>query len=287
MAHITRRLAVASCLLIALALTGCSNNPAGPLGTNVGTVHVSLTDAPAAYDAVNVTITSFMAHHAGGSEAPSAWENLRTTPMTVNLLTLAGQLAELANASVPTGSYDALKLTIGPGATIVVDGVSHPLTVPSNTVRIMAPFTISSGGVINMLMDFDVSASVHQTGSGTWMLQPVIHTSRSEEVGTINGTVTNVTGTATVMLVSSTGDTLRTMRISTDGRFAFYGVRPGTYTLIVRESGTTDLVRTNVVVVAGRVTTISDLTFPPTTGGTTGGGGPTPPPDTPPNQYGG
>ncbi len=257
----------ASLLLLGLLIAaGCSNRSNDLAGARMGTVHVHLTDAAGDFTAVNVTLTSLQAHHAG--DAPNAWETLRSAPMSVDLLTLAGNLAEFARTPVPAGDYDQLKLEIAPGATVSVNGQTQPLRVPSGSVRIDVPFTVSSGGSVEMLMDFDVASSMHLTGNGTWVLSPVIHVSETRHVGTIAGHITNANADTRVWL----GEQRMTL-VSSTGDFRFFGVAPGVYTVIAKSPGMVDFVRTGVIVRAGQTTTIESITLAPQTAGSPSGGG--------------
>src|SRR5262245_24662193 len=120
--------AAAACVT---ALLGCSDRQ-GTSGLNrAGTGHltVHLTDAPAAYDAVNIVINGVSVRRAGGEEG---WENLAMESSTFDLLLLRdGVLTTLALGDLPPGHYDQLRLVLGEGSNVVVDGETHPLTVPS------------------------------------------------------------------------------------------------------------------------------------------------------------
>jgi hypothetical protein len=78
---------------------------------------------------------------------------------------------------VPAGHYTQIRLKLGAGSDVVVDGVTHALVVPSGMqsgLKLIHPFTVPPSGFVDLLLDFDAQHSVAQMGAGTWMLKPTI-----------------------------------------------------------------------------------------------------------------
>jgi hypothetical protein len=46
--------------------------------------------------------------------------------------------------------------------------------VPSGAIKLNTPFTLMPDQTITLTMDFDVQESVHETGNGKYMFNPVI-----------------------------------------------------------------------------------------------------------------
>lgn len=182
--------------LLLTGLLGCS----GPDGVPLGTVRMRLIDAPAAIQAVHIEVTEVSVHPADGlsgqaardglpAGADTGWEIVTDQTVTYDLLTLrGGTFATLAEALVPVGNYTQIRLKIGKDSNVVVDGVTHPLVVPSGAqsgLKLIHDFTVTPNAAANLTLDFDAAKSVSQTGDGTWHLKPTITvTSTSDQLGT-------------------------------------------------------------------------------------------------------
>jgi len=173
--------------LLPLALLGCS----GPDSVQLGTVRIRMIDAPAAIDAVKIVVTEVSVHPAEGLTPPTSpgaegslptgaesWEVVNDKPRTYDLLTLrGGASATIAEGLVPVGNYTQIRLKIGAGSSVVVDGVTYPLSVPSGAqsgLKLIHSFMVTPDAAANLTVDFDAGKSVLQTGDGTWQLRPTI-----------------------------------------------------------------------------------------------------------------
>ncbi|MEO7867441.1 MAG: DUF4382 domain-containing protein, partial [Candidatus Eisenbacteria bacterium] len=116
-------------LFATLALTSCSKeNNTTP---RMGTMRVQMTDAPAVYQAVNLVIRE-VAVLREGSDSTSGWQVIQPDSSSYDLLVLRnGVFTTIGSSLVPAGHYTQIRLKLSPGSTIVVDGVTYPLTVPS------------------------------------------------------------------------------------------------------------------------------------------------------------
>jgi hypothetical protein len=193
---------VLTAMLIGLA--GCgggsdsSNTSDGILASSdgLGQVKVLLTDDPASYQAVYVTIDSIQVKKDDGNDSDSnesnAWMTVAEPSKTYDLLTLQnGVTAELGETNISVGTYSQLRLNLGeqedngtnllgephPFANYIVfigDDVAE-LKVPSSTLKQKYDFNVSETGIIEMTIDFDANRSVHMSGkSGQWILTPVL-----------------------------------------------------------------------------------------------------------------
>lgn len=53
-------------------------------------------------------------------------------------------------------------------------GRNAPLEIPSGEVKLNRQFEVPAGGATTILLDFDGDASIHETGSGRFIMNPVI-----------------------------------------------------------------------------------------------------------------
>ena len=173
---------VAAAVLLAIGVAGCGGGSSGASGI----LGVSLTDAPAAYDAVYVTVERVTVHRADDSnESNASWITVAEPHGTYNLLTLQnGTTEDLGVATIPAAKYTQMRLylsadsndsTLYPyGNYVVIGGVPYELTVPSMVIKENHNFVMAPDGNMTMTIDFDANASVHDA-SGKWMLKPVLH----------------------------------------------------------------------------------------------------------------
>lgn len=244
-----------------LALAGCSKNSSDPTAPPVnGQISVAITDAPADYDAVNLVVTEVAVNRGSGD---SGWEVLSSTPQTVNLLTLQnGLFTSLAAATVPSGTFMQLRLMLGAGSNVVVDGVSYPLTIPSGMqtgLKLNGSFTVPADGALNLQMDFDAAQSITQSGAGVYILNPVVRVLAENEAGSISGLVVT-SGSPTSVTVSQNGTEVCTNWANADGSFKVAVLLPGTYT--VRLTNEANVIQYDTVVVsAGSTTSMGRVSF--------------------------
>jgi hypothetical protein len=189
---------------MALAMVGlfaaCNNS--GDSGSSLGTVSVSLTDAPACgFEEVNITVNKVRIHQSNtANEGASNWTDITLNPpRTINLLNLNDPtqpnfaLEHLGEESLPAGQYTQLRLVLndnnGNNANanwIVLEGQNPnnpsnrlPLETPSAIkagIKLINQFTVNSGQRVDLLLDFDACHSIVKTGSGKYILKPVINT---------------------------------------------------------------------------------------------------------------
>lgn len=115
------------------------------------------------------------------------WEVVKNETFTVDLMTLRnGVFTTLGVALVPAGHYTQIRLKLGPGSDVVVDGVAHPLVVPSGMqsgLKLIHPFTVPPEGFVDLLLDINAQSSITDNGNGTWMLHPTAKVTVSSGTG--------------------------------------------------------------------------------------------------------
>lgn len=257
--------AAALALLGLGSLTGCAKDHT--TATRVGTVHMFVTDAPAAIDAVNLDVIE-VAIHAVNADTVSGWESLRQDSVHVELLSLRnGTLAAIAMANVPAGTYDQVRLKLGAGSTVVVDGVTHPLIVPSGQtsgVKVQGPFTVPANGVVELAVDFDAARSIHLTGDGTWMMVPVVRLVPLATQGRIMGTIVPPAGAGAVWAIAGTDTVQSTAPSTTTGVFVLAGLPGGSYDVVISASpGYRDTTLAGIAVPSGGTTDLGEIRLSP------------------------
>ena len=161
--------------ILLAALASCSKDPTS---AGLGHVSVHLTDAPGDFEHVNLVVTGVSIHR-GDEEDSGGWETLTLDSTTVyDLLELRnGVFARLAQGDVPAGHYTQIRLHLGAGSNVVIDGITYPLTVPSGMqsgYKLVGEFDVPEGGGVELTLDFDAARSVHLTGSNKYMLRPTV-----------------------------------------------------------------------------------------------------------------
>jgi hypothetical protein len=255
----SRQAAVAALAgLVALTTVGCGSSGSS---SGSGQLSVLMADAPpnlgGKVTAVNVTVTKVEVHSGTDTSTQSgSWKTVSQGAKSFNLLDLANQpdmtkLPHIVDSGLPAGHYNQLRLVVDPAnCNIVVDGVQHPLVIPSgaNTGLKALPFDIASQQDTVLLLDFDVAQSVNLQGDGTYKLQPVIRLS-PVTLASVTGKIVDNTGApmaAQVTLKDGAGVPVATSitsasvpPVDTDGVFAIHAIPSGTYTLEVAAQGYT------------------------------------------------
>ena len=251
-------------IVIALTLFGCSDDDS--TSPKFGTINMRMTDAPADVDEINLVIREVSIHRGDGDDE-GGWEVLRTDTMDVDLLTLRnGVFLNLANARVPAATYTQIRLLLDEGSTIVVDGVTHPLVVPSGLTsgyKIIGTYQVPADGLLDLALDFDAARSVHLTGSGVWMLKPTVRAMPFSSAGAIKGRVLPENVETTVYAIQA-ADTVGSAITLDDGRFQVSVLPAGTYSVAFDPEGAyRDTTLTGVNVITGATTDVGDVQLTP------------------------
>ncbi len=117
---------------------------------------------------------------------------------------------------------------------MVIDGETYALTTPSaqqSGYKLNVNAEIEEGETYDMVIDFDASQSIVVTGSGKFILKPVLRTVDIEEESSISGTVEPMEAEPYVYAIHGT-DTVGTQP-DEDGAFQIVGLDEGTYEVSV------------------------------------------------------
>jgi hypothetical protein len=161
--------------------------PPGTPGT--GTVTLLLKDSPFSdAKALLVSFSEVNAHASGGDWITIPFAG-GATGRTCDLKKLETAQDILGVASLPAGHYTQVRLVVS-SATIYFDhassgsacdtsitaplGTKASVTIPSGELKLNREFDLLADGGLSILLDFDGDKSVKLTGSGKYMMTPVI-----------------------------------------------------------------------------------------------------------------
>ncbi|MFM6925578.1 MAG: DUF4382 domain-containing protein, partial [Ferruginibacter sp.] len=157
-----------------LAFYSCSKDTSTNQGTS--TLHVRLTDAPTAYQEVNVDIQEVRVKFSDDS-LNTGWVTLNTSPGIYRLLDLQnGVDTLLATGVFPFQTVREIRFVLGPNNTIKDAGVVYPLTVPSGSesgLKLKINKDLNET-LETIIIDFDAALSVTKDGTGDYKLRPVL-----------------------------------------------------------------------------------------------------------------
>lgn len=192
-------------------------------------VSLRLTDAPAQFDGLLLDIQGIEFH-----TDEAGWVSVDPVmPGIYDILDYRnGADTLLARTTLPAGRLSQVRFLLGENNAIVVDGVEHPLDVPSGQesgLKFNVQEELMPNGSYEFWTDFDAARSIVQTGNGDYKLKPVIRVFTQLTNGKIKGAVLPVDANAIVYAISDT-DTVSAIP-EVDGFFLLQGLPEGNYTL--------------------------------------------------------
>ncbi len=254
-----------------IGFTACdSTNSDG--GT--GTMEVTMTDAPANYDSVNVTINSVRIHKNTDAETDSTesdedaeengWITITDEQMKVNLLELTnGNQVMLGAEELESGTYSQVRFILGDDNTVTVDGETHDLQTPSaqqSGLKLNVNAEVEENSTYTLLVDFDAARSIVEQGNGGYLLKPVLRAVNLAETGSIAGNVQPSDFNTNVMAIHEE-DTVTTTITADNGDFKIIGLTEGTYDVTFDPDSDqyADTTVTDVEVTVGQEYAIEDM----------------------------
>jgi hypothetical protein len=221
--------------------------------------NVRLTDAPAAFDAVNIDIQGVEVKSNHGTY------DLNVNAGVYNLLDFVnGTDTLIASAGIPSGTVSQIRLILGPANTVVINGIAHQLQTPSaqqSGLKLNLHAELEPGVAYMLLLDFDAGKSIVETGNGDYILKPVIRVVEEALGGAIHGTVDPATAHPLIFAVTGV-DTMTTSCDTVSGEFLFSGVPAGTYDVsFVPVPPYSNQTVSGVVVTTGHLTEMDTISF--------------------------
>lgn len=221
-----KKLIFLSAALLFLGLASCKKNDSS--SSNMAHVTVNLTDAPAQYDAVILSIKSVVITTSTGEQTLTVGGG----PIDILRFRL-GKDTLLASQDIPAGSIQQVRLVLNStGNRVVVNGTSYDLNTPSGQtsgVKLNVHDDLTAGIAYTMRLDFDAAQSIVYTGSNKYILKPVIRAIANAVSGALTGTVSPVASYPKVLAINGT-DTIGTVT-DANGKFYFPGIPAATYTV--------------------------------------------------------
>lgn len=249
-------------LLALISFSNCENEPTQPSQKN-GYLIVHLTDAPAAFNAVNITFSEISAH------IDSDWVTIDLQKdSTVNLLEWTnGKSMIIGQSEVPVGHYTQVRLKIK-AAAIVVDKVTFPLDVPSGAqsgLKFGLTFTIIPGATYELVLDFNMNKSIVTTGSKKdpkgYKLKPHIRVISKAVSGSISGTVTNPKDVPVAYAIQNSDTTTSILVDTVSGFFMLSFLPEESYTVSIEDTTGKTFDQDNVNIVAGKTNDLGNITL--------------------------
>ncbi len=227
--------------------------------TQNASVQFRLTDAPGAFDAVYIDIQQIEIKAGENSQLITL-----ARPGIYNLLDFTNGLDTLmADASVPPGRLNQIRLILGNNNSVVVNGINHLLATPSaqqSGLKLNVQYDLQAGVAYTYTLDFDAGRSIVLQGNGSYMLKPVIRVQTSAINGAIRGDANPDSAAVYVMAISGT-DTFGSIP-KPNGQFLIGGLNSGSYQVIVQGRGSLgDITLNSVGVTTGSVTDLGAINF--------------------------
>lgn len=270
--------ALAGVLAAPFLLTACGGgSDGGSAGT--GTLHVSMTDAPACgFDHAYITVSKVRVHmSAQASDTDAGWTDVAlAAPQKIDLLSLTnGVLSDLGQSALPTGQYQQVRLVLvaNQGNTLAnsvvpTGGTEQALDTPSATqsgIKIIQPFTVQPNTLVDLVLDFNACRSIVQRGNGTYSLKPVVSATPTVVSGTISGFVAPAEAGATV-LAEQNGQVIRGTVADSNGQFVLSPLvqssTNGNYDVVVVQTNRASGIVQSVPVTVSGTTMISTSAAP-------------------------
>jgi hypothetical protein len=240
--------AIAAATLVACGGGGGSSTPVPTPTTTMGTLAVSMTDAPACgFDAVNVTVNKVRVHtSSSASDTDAGWTDITLSPAKkINLLNLTnGSLESLGQTSLAAGHYTQLRLVLdantgtGLANSVIRTGTTTETTLetPSATqsgIKLVNEFDIVAGQKLDLVLDFDACKSVLTKGNGKYSLKPVVKVVPTAVNGISGFVSTALLGSRVSVSAQQNGVIVSSTAPSATGEFFLSRLVPGNYDVVI------------------------------------------------------
>jgi hypothetical protein len=177
-------------ILSIIFFQSCNNDDV----SNTAKVQLKLIDLPGDYLEVNVNIVDVQYNN---SEDEQGWRSFESFEgeQIVDLTELVGGVnLVLSNEIIQAGTLKQIRLVLGDGNTIMVDGEEGllPLETPSaqqSGLKLNLNTELEAGFSYTFILDWDVQKSIVKTGYNKYILKPVIRVEAEAKTGKLEGIV--------------------------------------------------------------------------------------------------
>jgi hypothetical protein len=248
----------------AMLLAACGGGSSMP-GSGNATLGASLVDGPfrtsgGTVTAVNIAIAKVEAIGSGGMQTIATFSPSKQ----INLLDYQTSALALGTAPIPPGHYQQLRLVLDTSSasntSLIMNGTTYPLSIPSATsvgfgggtstdngdgpgtsgIKVNVNFDAQANQTYGFVIDFNAAESIVSAGqSGQWLMKPVLVATAQALSGSISGTVKNNAGTGVsgAEVVAEQGSAIVNSGVTdTNGNFQINALPAGQYTLVVKNS---------------------------------------------------
>jgi hypothetical protein len=194
------------------------------------------------------------------------WDTLSINAGVYNILKLRNGLDTLlASGNIPAGKIRKIRITLGTNNSIVVGGVSKPLTLLSgsnNYVYVKIHKDDEDDDIQNqsaIWLDFDVCKSIKLIG-GQYYLKPFLKTFSNKKTGRVEGKVFPRAAIPFVQIFNATDSGFAIPE--NDGKYKIKGLKTGVYKIkFYGHNGYFDTTVSNINVQRNRETEVQTITL--------------------------
>src|SRR5258705_7914872 len=157
--------------LFAIGIIGCDKN--NDNGTS--TVNANMKAMPSSnYQAVKVEVTEVQIHNDA-----TGWQVIDIPDQVFDLQLLQNNaMVVLGSIKMETGNITQVRMVLGDNNSIMINGVSYPLTLSSQDesgLKLDVSQRLERDRTYTLVFEFDVNQSVIASENNTYKLRPVLH----------------------------------------------------------------------------------------------------------------
>jgi hypothetical protein len=261
----TRNLLLWAATIASLSFFSCAKNESSSTGK--ARLQVALTDDPGNYEVVNIDVQDIRINYS--NDSTNGWVSLPGVRAgNYDVLRLAnGKDTLLANAEIQSGKIEQIRLVLGSNNYVRLNGQNYNLQTPSaqqSGLKIKIHQEVNEGITYKLLLDFDASRSIVQTGNannnnGKYILKPVIRASMEAIGGSVRGFVLPNSFATAVYALQGTDTVTGTYTVN--GSYMLKGLNAGSYSLAFVPSDTTYKKQTlsNITITTNNVTSVDTV----------------------------
>jgi hypothetical protein len=272
---------------VALGIAACNKDNTVAFNSSEKTpLVVYLTDAPLAFDTVNldikyveVKLDTNAAHkdddNFGDDDEDSAnddkhhdgfgvWDTLTFTPSIINVAAFRNGIDKMIATGTVTGTVRKIRLTLGTNNSLVQNGVTYPLTVRSRYVYVdikkkhHQKDSISSAATA-IKIDVDLFRSIKLV-NGSYYFLPFIKPFNDVNFAAVSGNVTPAESRPFITVFNATDTNYGVADKS--GYYKIRGLQSGNYSINFKgNNGYKDTTISNIVLTVGSVTKAPTVTL--------------------------
>ena len=144
---------IAIMIIAAIFASGIQFPGSNPRSLALGTLRVSITDAPADLANLNVTVNGLYVNNDDTDSRIELNFTGATSEVYFNLLALNNVSQELSIAQIPAGNYSKIRLDVRAANATFTDGTTVDLKVPPGHIDVIINFEIKPSQETNLLID--------------------------------------------------------------------------------------------------------------------------------------